>query len=109
MARRRTREETREYLRRLCRIIAADRRPVAVLTAAEEADRALSHALIAIRNGAADGYMAGRRLDDYRRVEAIAANLGMARAFGVTDLDARTVDAVTAAETIAETWRGREE
>ena len=37
MARRRTREETREYLRRLCRIIAADRRPVAVLTAAEEA------------------------------------------------------------------------
>ena len=53
--------------------------------------------------------MAGRRLDDYRRVEAIAANLGMARAFGVTDLAARTVDAVTAAETIAETWRGREE
>ena len=33
------------------------------------------------------------------------------RLFGarVTDLAARTVDAVTAAETIAETWRGREE
>lgn len=107
MARQRTHEETRTYMRRLCRVIAADRRAVEVLTADEEADRALSGALVCIQTGAPFGYMAGARLEDYRRVEAIRVNLGLARALGVDDIDARTAAAVTAASGIAEPWRGR--
>ena len=105
MVRRRPGETDRAYVDRLRDIIAAAQSPAEVPTPEEEIRRAS----LIVEKGAAYGYMAGRRLDDYRRVEAIAANLGMARAFGVTDLAARTVDAVTAAETIAETWRGREE
>ena len=93
-------------MRHLCAIIAADRPAVRVLTAAEEADRALSAALRAIQSGAAYGYMAGGRLDDYRRVEAIRQNLGHARALGVDDLDARAAEALSEAGAIAEPWRG---
>lgn len=94
-------------MRRLCRIIAADHRAVEVLTADEEADRALSGALTCIQTGAPFGYMTGARLEDYGRVEAIRVNLSLARALGVDDIDARMAAAVTAAGAIAEPWRGR--
>lgn len=93
-------------MRRLVRIIAADRPAVEVLTAEEEADRALSGALVDIRSGAAYGYMAGSRLEDYRRVEALGVALASARALELSDLDARAAAAVAAADAIAEPWRG---
>lgn len=93
-------------MRRLMRIIAADRPAFEVLTAAEEADRALSSALRNIQRGAAYGYMADHRLDDYRRVQALGVALASARALELPDLDARTAAAVAAADEIAEPWRG---
>src|SRR5690606_41226885 len=67
----RPRGETRAYMRRLCAVIEADRPAVRVLTAAEEADRAISGALLDILLGAPYGYMTGARLADYRRVLAV--------------------------------------
>ena len=93
-------------MRRLMQIIAADRRPAEVLTAAEEADRALSKTLWDIQRGAAYGYMAGDRLEDYRRVQALRVALASACALELPDLDARTAAAVAAAGRIAEPWRG---
>ena len=109
MARRmpRNHEESRAYMRHICAIIAAGDPPARVLTAEEEADDAIRGALILIQCGAPYGYMAGRRLIDYRRIETIAANLGHARALGLDDLAARTAAAVAAADAIAEPWRGR--
>jgi len=106
MARQRTHEETRAYMRRLRRTIAAARPPVRTLTVAEEADRALSVALLDIRAGAPFGYVAGARLEDYRRVEALGVALAAARALGIADLDARTAAAVETAGAITEPWRG---
>ena len=102
----RTREETRAYMRRLCAVIEADRPVVRVLTAAEEADRAISGALLDILLGAPYGYMTGARLTDYRRVLALRDALASARALGIDDLEARTAVAVTAARAIAEPWQG---
>ena len=108
MARRlpQTHEETRAYMHRLMQIIAADRRPAEVLSAAEEADRALSGALWDIQRGAPYGYMAGDRLEDYRRVQALRVALASARALELSDLAYRAAAAVAAAGRIAEPWRG---
>ncbi len=106
MVRRRPGETDRAYVARLRAVIAADRAEVAILTAEEEADRALSGALVDIRSGAAYGYMTGRRLEDYRRVEALRVALASARALELSDLDARAAVAVTAADAIAKPWRG---
>lgn len=108
MARRfpRTHEETRAYMRRLMQIIAADRPAAEVLTAAEEADRALSGALWEIQRGAPYGYMAGDRLEDYRRVQALRVALASAQALELPGLPARSAAAVAAAGRIAEPWRG---
>jgi hypothetical protein len=107
MARQRSREETRAYMGRLCRIIAAGSPAVQVLTAAEEADRAIRRELIRVQSGADFGYMTGARLDDYRRIQALRDALASARALGTDDLDARTSRAVEMARGIAEPWRGR--
>ena len=110
MARRRPGETDRAYIARLRAVIIAARSPEEVLTADEKADRALSGALCDIQHGGRLGvYMNGSRLDDYRRIEAIAANLVMARALGVPDVDARTAAALEAADRIAAPWRGWEE
>ncbi|MEN6342186.1 MAG: hypothetical protein ABFC89_06450 [Methanospirillum sp.] len=107
MARQRTHEETRAYMRHLCAIIAAGRPAVRPMTAAEEADRAIGRALISVQSGADFGYMTGARLDDYRRIQALRDALASARALGLDDLGARTAQAVDMARGIAEPWRGR--
>ena len=107
MARQRSREETCAYMRRLCRIIAAGSPAAPILTATEEADRAIRRALIRVQSGADFGYMTGARLDDYRRIQALRDALAAARALGLEDLDVRTARAVEMACGIAEPWRGR--
>ena len=107
MVRRRPGETDRAYVARLRAVIAADRAEVAILTDEEKADRALSGALVDIRRGAAYGYMAGSRLEDYRRVQALGVALAAARALELSDLDTRAAAAVAAAGRIAEPWRGR--
>ena len=94
-------------MRRLCRIIAAGSPAARVLTAAEEADRMISGALIRVQSGADFGYMTGARLDDYRRIQALRDALASARELGLEDLDARTAKAVGMARGIAEPWPGR--
>ncbi len=94
-------------MRRLCRIIAAGSPAARVLTAAEEADRAIRRALISVQSGADFGYMTGARLADYRRIQALRDAIAAARALGIDDLDARTSRAVEMAREIAEPWRGR--
>ena len=106
MARARSREETRAYMRRLCEIIAADRPAPLVLTPEEETRRAIRAALASVQHGAPYGYMSGARLEDYRRIERIGRDLEDARRLGVPDLDGRTAEAVRAAWAVAEPWRG---
>lgn len=94
-------------MRHLCAIIAAGRPAVRPLTAAEEADRMISGALICVQSGADFGYMTGARLADYRRIQALRDAIAAARALGIDDLAARTSRAVGMAREIAEPWRGR--
>ena len=103
MARRRPGETDRAYVARLRAVIAAGSRgPAEVPTPDQEIRRALA----IVELGAAFGYMAGHRLDDFRRIEEIARNLTDACRFGVPDLDDRTAAAVREAWDVAEPWRG---
>lgn len=106
MARQRTHEETRAYMRRICSIIAADR-PARVLTPEEETRRAIRAALADVQHGAPYGYMSGARLEDYRRIERIGHDLEDAWRLSVPDIDAWTAAAVAEAGAIAGPWRGR--
>ena len=107
MARARSHEETRAYMRRLCEIIAADRPAPQVLTPEEETRRAIRAALASVQHGAPYGYMSGARLEDYRRIERIGRDLEDAWRLGVPGIDARTAAAVAEAGAIAGPWRGR--
>jgi len=103
MVRRRPGETDRAYVARLrAVIVAGSRGPAEVPTPDQEIRRALA----IVELGAAFGYMAGHRLDDFRRIEGISRDLGEARRFGVPNLDDRTIAAVWEAWDVAEPWRG---
>ena len=103
MVRRRPGETDRAYVARLRHVIAAAQSPADVPTPDEEIRRAS----LIVEKGAAYGYMAGARLDDYRRIEGIGRDLEDARRLAVPDLDARSAAAVRAAWAVAGPWRGR--
>ena len=77
------------------------------LTPAEQTAANLRAAAFAVEQGAAFGYMAGTRLDAYRRIEAIREDLKWAHHYRAPDLDERTAQALAEAGSIADTWRER--
>lgn len=77
------------------------------LTPAEQTAANLRAAAFAVEQGAAFGYMAGPRLDAYRRIEAIEEDLRWARHYRAPDLEERTAQALAEAGSIADTWRER--
>ncbi|HQJ88396.1 MAG TPA: hypothetical protein PLY91_07640 [Methanoregulaceae archaeon] len=108
MVRRRPGETDRAYVRRLRAVmVAAYSRPAEVVTPEITADLEIRKASGIVRCGALYGYMAGHRLDDFRRIEAIARDLHDARRLAVPDLDRRTAAAVREAWSVAEPWRER--
>lgn len=104
MVRRRPGETDRAYVARLRDVIAAGSQAEPDVPTPEEEIRRAS---LIVENGAAYGYMAGHRLDDFRRIEGIGRDLEDARRLAVPDLDDRTAAAVRAAWAVAEPWRGR--
>jgi hypothetical protein len=107
MVRRRPGETEGEYIARLREIIAAVKRPEAIPTPEEKTRDRFRDALADVRQGAPFGYMAGPRLDDFRRIEEIARDLDTARRLAVPDLEERTAAAVREASMVADYWRER--
>ena len=107
MVRRRPGETEREYVARLREIISAAKQPKAMPTPEDKMRERIRDALADVRMGAPFGYMAGARLDDFRRIEAIARELDTARRFAVPDLEERAAAAVREASMVADYWRER--
>ena len=104
MVRRRPGETDRAYVARLRAVIAAGSRAAPVVPTPDDEIRWAS---LIVERGAPYGYMAGHRLDDFRRIEGIARDLEDARRLAVPDLGDRTAAAVRAAWAVAGPWRGR--
>jgi hypothetical protein len=107
MVRRRPGETEREYVARLREIIAAVKRPEMIPTPEEKTLDRFRDALADVRLGAPFGYMAGPRLDDFRRIEEIARDLDTARRFAVLDLEERAAAAIREVSMVADCWRER--